>query len=176
MRDGRTIIIQEQITVVFIQSLGVLVFHVNTPWTWHNWVWLVLIILVLAVKLNDGFGIREDRKDEYEYVDITVYKCGSNMEIIAEQNKYLTLVQLVNRRLKVDRNVYAEKLVQTKYVCVKNRGKVMQMVNERVVEWGNVWYTLPRARYYANICIFSFGVWSNNNLLLYWFWTARGIR
>ncbi len=29
-------------------------YHMLIPWTWHNWVWLVLIILVLAVKFNDS--------------------------------------------------------------------------------------------------------------------------
>jgi len=28
-------------------------YHMILPWTWHNWIWLVLGVLYLAVKFND---------------------------------------------------------------------------------------------------------------------------
>ena len=34
-------------------------YHMFIPWTWYNWVWLVLILLIVAVKINDGFVTRK---------------------------------------------------------------------------------------------------------------------
>ncbi len=36
-------------------------YHMFIPWTWHNWIWLVLIVLVLAVKFNDALVLGANR-------------------------------------------------------------------------------------------------------------------
>ena len=36
-------------------------YHMLVPWTWHNWVWLTLGVLVLIVKFNDDL-IRHKEK------------------------------------------------------------------------------------------------------------------
>ena len=36
-------------------------YHMLIPWTWHNWIWLVLILLVIIVKFNDALVLGANR-------------------------------------------------------------------------------------------------------------------
>jgi len=39
--------------------------HLFIPWSWHNWIWIACMLIILAVRFNDMLVLHKQQSEEW---------------------------------------------------------------------------------------------------------------